>query len=203
MLREAAWNPNQLDEKMLGKLKQGITRYGLVENLVVRPQDGYFEVLSGNQRLKVLAELGIETVPCIVLELNDAEARLLTQALNHIHGVDDLGLRAQLLREVLSQIKQEEVLLILPETSGNLTSLASIGQEDISRQLQNWQQSRLTKLSHLKFQLTDNQKIVVEKAITCFLPSARENKSDNPTLRGQALYLLCQSYLRKECEYGK
>jgi ParB family chromosome partitioning protein len=197
ILREAAWNPNQLDEKTLEKLKQSINRFGLVENLVVRSKDGYFEVLSGNQRLKVMVELKIQTVPCIVLELNDSEAKLLAQALNHIHGVDDLGLRAQLLREILSQIKQEEVLLVLPESSDNLTSLASIGQEELSVQLQNWQKSRLAKLSHLNFQLTNDQKKVVEEAITRFIPFARGNKSDNPTLRGQALYLLCQSYLGK------
>jgi ParB family chromosome partitioning protein len=170
ILREAAWNPNQLDEKTLEKLKQSINRFGLVENLVVRSKDGYFEVLSGNQRLKVMVELKIQTVPCIVLELNDSEAKLLAQ---------------------------EEVLLVLPESSDNLTSLASIGQEELSVQLQNWQKSRLAKLSHLNFQLTNDQKKVVEEAITRFIPFARGNKSDNPTLRGQALYLLCQSYLGK------
>ncbi|MEN8494833.1 ParB N-terminal domain-containing protein, partial [Dehalococcoides sp. THU3] len=39
ILREAVWNPNQLDEKTLEKLKQSIKRYGLVENLVVRSKD--------------------------------------------------------------------------------------------------------------------------------------------------------------------
>ena len=50
-LVEAPWNPNQMDQTMSVKLRQSLNKFGLVENLVVRPQaDGLYEVLSGNQR---------------------------------------------------------------------------------------------------------------------------------------------------------
>jgi ParB family transcriptional regulator, chromosome partitioning protein len=38
-LQEAPWNPKQMDEAMLQKLRESLTRYGLVQNLVVRPLD--------------------------------------------------------------------------------------------------------------------------------------------------------------------
>ena len=54
-LKPAPWNPNQMDEATMERLKQSVSRYGLVEPLVVRPiDDDKYEVLSGNQRLKVL-----------------------------------------------------------------------------------------------------------------------------------------------------
>ena len=53
-----------------------------------------YEVLAGNQRLRVLRELDVDSVHCVVVDLDDADARLLAQALNRIHGDDDLELRA-------------------------------------------------------------------------------------------------------------
>ena len=97
---------------MLSRLRESITRFGLVGNFVVRLlPGGLYEVLSGNQRLGVLAELGYTHVPCAVVDVAAAEARLLSQALNHIQGDDDLGLRAELLREVLSELPQDQVEL--------------------------------------------------------------------------------------------
>jgi ParB family chromosome partitioning protein len=80
-LKEAPWNPNQMDEAMFQKLRESLTRYGLVQNLVVRPvEEGCYEVLSGNQRLQALRELQRSPVPCVVVDLDDAHARLLSQA---------------------------------------------------------------------------------------------------------------------------
>jgi ParB family transcriptional regulator, chromosome partitioning protein len=98
-LREASWNPNQMDGAMLERLRESLRRFDVVTNLVVRPLRGAsYEVISGNQRLQVLRELGRESVPCAVVDLDDAHARLLAQALNRVQGEDDLGLRADLLR---------------------------------------------------------------------------------------------------------
>ncbi len=47
-LREASWNANGMDAAMLDRLKESISRYGFLENLVVRPIcPDAFEVLSG------------------------------------------------------------------------------------------------------------------------------------------------------------
>ena len=91
-IQEALWNPNRMDEAMLRRLKESLSRYGLVVPLVVRPTDNSnYETLSGNQRLKVIRELGFNQVPCVIVDLNHQEARLLAQALNSIKGEDDLA----------------------------------------------------------------------------------------------------------------
>ena len=198
-LVEAPWNPNQLDPAMLARLTESISRYGLVQNLVVRPLgDGTYEVLSGNQRLQVLRERGHEVVPCVVVELDDAPARLLAQALNRVHGEDDLGLRAELVREVLDKLSQEEVLSLLPETAESLSSLCSLGQEDMAEYLASWQKAQAARLKHLQFQLTSAQTEVVEEVLARLLPGARESRGDSPNARGTALYLLCLGYLERE-----
>ena len=78
-LLEAPWNPNTMTPAMREKLRNSIARYGLVENLVVRPLGDNFEVLSGNQRLSVYRDLCINTAPCVVVDLDDTQALLLAQ----------------------------------------------------------------------------------------------------------------------------
>ena len=195
-LKEAPWNSNQMAEAMLSRLRESLTRYGLVQNLVVRPLGkNCYEVLSGNQRLQVLRELKRSPVPCVVVELADAHARLLSQALNRIAGSDDLGLRAEILKEVLEQVPEAEVLRLLPETTQGLAALASLGQQDLAGYLQNYQQSQAARLKHLTFQSTPAQLEVIEEALALVLTQVRDAHNDNPSPRGNALYLLCKSYL--------
>ena len=201
-LIEAPWNPNYLDHEMLARLKESVLQFGLVGNLVVRPiGDDCYEVLSGNQRLRVLSELGYSSVPCVVKELDDARARLLAQALNRIQGQDDLGLKAELVRVLLKSLPQEEVLALLPETAGSLMALASLGQETLAEQLGKWQQAQEIKLKTLTFPLAPAQLEVVERALARFLPRAQEASNGSPNLRATALYLLCERQLGAE-EYS-
>lgn len=205
-LKEAPWNPNKMDAPMLEKLRESIQRYGLVENLVVRPVrpsagetlgSPRYEVLGGNQRLQVLRELGFTLVPCVVVDLEDAPAKLLSQALNRIEGEDDLGLRAELLREVLAGIPQEEVIALLPETPQSMAAATVLGHQTLDQYLQTWEETRDARLHHYTFQLTKDQIGVIEQALAPLLPRARTAQRDNPNARGTALFLLCEDYLKR------
>jgi len=197
-LSEAPWNANTMDEKMFDRLQESVRRYGLVENLVVRRTGQGYEVLSGNQRLRVLRALGHECVPCVVVDLDDANARLLAQALNRIQGEDDLGRKAALMKDILEELPQEDVISILPESACSLESLATLGSIDLASYLQNWDLTRSARLRHLQFQLTAQQLEVVEEALGNLMSRARREKGDSPNLRGTALYLLCKKYLESE-----
>ena len=194
-LREAPWNPNVMDPDMTKHLKEAIKQFGLVENLVVRPiEDETYQVLSGNQRLKAINDLGYEKAPCVVVELDDARAMLLAQALNQIQGEDDPGLRAELMRNVLSDLTEEDVLAVLPETVESLRELASLGQEDMAASLTAWNRLQSARLKHLTFQLTKSQMEVVERALKQ-VPETSSAGTGNPNLRGNALYELCRMSL--------
>lgn len=194
-LTEAAWNPNHMDTAMLSRLRVSISRFGMVGNLVVRLlPDGLYEVLSGNQRLQVMAELGYTHVPCVIVDLDDSNSRLLAQALNRIEGQDDLGLKAELVKEVLNHLTHNEVLSILPESTESLQALASLGVMDISEHLQAWQQAQAAKLRHLTFQLTDAQLDVVEETLQRAMARGVQS-DDSPNRRGTALAGICRNYL--------
>ncbi|APV44772.1 chromosome partitioning protein, ParB family [Dehalogenimonas formicexedens] len=197
VLVEAPWNPNQMDEAGFERLKNSLTRYGLVEPLVVRPIQSLYEVLSGNQRLKVIKDIGIELVPCVVVDLKDAEAMLLAQALNGLRGQDDLALKGALLKEILSSIPESEVLSVLPETSQSLSTLSTISEGTLAEHLEAWEQAQAARLSHMQLQFTRPQLETVQEALARILPVAKDSSKDNPNTRGTAMYLLCKFFLER------
>ena len=179
-------------------MRESISRFGLVENLVVRPIDDEFEVLGGNQRLQVLREAGVVEAPCVVVDLDDANARLLAQALNRIEGVDDIGIKAELLRDVLDSLPETDVLRLLPESAESLLSLVNLGQTDIAEQLQAWELAQSARLKHLTFQLVPSQMEIVETAMERVLAVQVDDDNGNPNRRGNALFALCSRYLETE-----
>ena len=200
-IRSADWNPNLMSDVMADKLRGSIRRFGLVVPLVVRELDlGRYETIGGAQRLGIAQELELDQVPCVVVEADDTEARLLGQCLNRIAGEDDLGLKAELIRELLGSLPQEEVIKLLPETAGSLNALASLGQEDLASHLLAWQEAQQARLKHMQFQLTSVQLDVVDEALARVMAEARSAGGDNPNVRGTALYLLCKRILELEQE---
>ena len=192
------WNPNEMNEDMRKHLRRSIQRFGNLVPLVVRLVGANsYETVGGAHRLEVLEESGCDTAPCVVVDVDDAEARLLSQALNHIAGNDNLGLRAKVLRDLLESLPQKEVLELLPETSASLSELTSLGEQSIAQALQQWEKIQKARLRHLAFQLTDAQLSVVEEALQRLEPAVGVNEG-NPNRRGNALFLLCQRYLARE-----
>lgn len=169
-LREAPWNPNSMDPAMLAHLKASVARFTVVRPLVVRHLgSGVYEVIGGNQLLTALRELGNTSGTCVVVDVEDAEARLLSQALNAIHGVDDPGLRAALLRDILKVLPQDVVAAVLPDTTAGLEGLGTVEAADLAKGLKAWEAARHARLKHLQVQLTAEQLAVVEEALARLL----------------------------------
>ena len=193
------WNPNQMGDAMAEKLRESIRRFGLVLPLVVLElAPGRYETIGGAQRLAISKELGFSTVPCVVTDADGIEARLLGQCLNRISGEDDLGLKAELIRELLRSLPEEEVTKLLPETAESLSALAALGQEDMASHLLAWQEAQKARLTHLQFQLTSVQLEVIDEALASVMPEAKSAEGDSPNVRGTALYLLCRRILEFE-----
>ena len=200
LLREAPWNPNEADEPTLRRLGASLQKFGMVVPLVVRALGDAYEVLSGNQRVRVLREQAMATAPCVEVQADDTQARLLTQALNAIHGEDDLNRKAALVKEILAAMPAEEVAGILPDTADALRGLASIGQTSpaaLGDQLAAWseaQQARAAvKLHVTSFPFSDQQKEIVEEAVARALP--RVTGTEAPNRRALALVAICDDWI--------
>ena len=200
-LTAPAWNANEMDASMRAKLRRSIEAFGVIVPLVVRRVDeNRYEVVGGSQRLAVLNELDHETAPCVLVEADDARARLLSQALNRISGEDNPGLRAALLKDVLQAMPPERVLELLPETADTLQSLTSVDIETIADQLRAWEASRSARLKHLTFHLTKAQLTTVLEALERAAGEDADQESGNPNQRANALHGICQIYLDREAQ---
>ena len=193
------WNPNRMDEATFERLRRSVERFGFLIPLVVRPvsRDCY-ETVGGAQRLQLLSEMDAQSVKCVLVEMDDTEARLLAQSLNRIAGEDDLGLRAELVRHLLETLPQNELLELLPETVQSLQALESLGQEDMAQHLQAWQDAQHARLQHIHVQLTGQQLEVVEMALSIAMELARGGDRENPNLRGNAFYYVCKLFVESE-----
>jgi len=63
-------------------LVDSIQEFGVLQPLLVRRDRGRFELLSGVKRLAAAAAAGLKEVPCLVLEVDESEARRLAEAAN-------------------------------------------------------------------------------------------------------------------------
>jgi ParB/RepB/Spo0J family partition protein len=70
------------DSKGLEELREQIQRDGLREPLRVRPENDRFVIIDGNRRFSVLKELGYETVPCIIEDIDERNAAHQSYLLN-------------------------------------------------------------------------------------------------------------------------
>lgn len=66
------------------KLKRSLEQFGYVEPIIWNKATG--RVVGGHQRLKVLIDMGIDEVECVVVELSEEKEKALNIALNKISG---------------------------------------------------------------------------------------------------------------------
>lgn len=76
-----AKNPNQprklFDTEQLSGLAESIRRYGIITPLTVRRLGAGFELVAGERRLRAARMVGLETVPCYIVEVTDENSSLM------------------------------------------------------------------------------------------------------------------------------
>lgn len=101
-------NPDQ-PRSILGDLtdlKASIEAKGVLEPILVRPRDGgRFTIISGERRFRAAMEAGLAEIPCIVLDVSDAE-------------VVEIALIENLQRKDLSPLEEADGYLTLQEKHG-------------------------------------------------------------------------------------
>jgi ParB/RepB/Spo0J family partition protein len=85
--REQMLEPRSIDAPGLsdvadGPLLDSIRRHGIVQPLLVQQRNGRYRLIAGKRRLAAAITAGLRTIPCLVLDVDDDEARQLGEASN-------------------------------------------------------------------------------------------------------------------------
>ncbi|HVJ09720.1 MAG TPA: ParB/RepB/Spo0J family partition protein [Acidisarcina sp.] len=105
-------NPRKsIDESQLRELAESIQSGGIKVPLQLRPLGDGYEILGGERRWRAAKMLGLDTVPAIVRELNDADAREL-QLVENLQRADLSPMEEAEAYEMLIQRAADEGLVI-------------------------------------------------------------------------------------------
>tara|TARA_R100000655_G_scaffold19662_1_gene40900 strand:+ start:3002 stop:4078 length:1077 start_codon:yes stop_codon:yes gene_type:complete len=110
----AEYNPRQLTDEQYQQLKDSITRFGLVDPIIVNEHiDRKNIIVGGHQRAKVAKKLNIEEVPCVFVNLPYEKERELNVRLNKNTGGWDYDILADMfdLDELIDWGFKEEELV--------------------------------------------------------------------------------------------
>ena len=103
-IRPLANQPRKFfDPDALQSLAQSISTHGILQPLLVRPVEEAFEILAGERRFRAATIAGLETVPCIIREIDDS-------------GALEIALLENLQREDINPYEETQGILRLLES---------------------------------------------------------------------------------------
>jgi len=83
----ADYNPRELTKKQYAEIKESIAKFGLVDPLIVNIHPTRKNILvGGHQRLQVIIGMGLKTVPCVEVNLDEKQEKELNIRLNKNQG---------------------------------------------------------------------------------------------------------------------
>jgi ParB/RepB/Spo0J family partition protein len=74
--------PLLADPSAVAPLIESIKRDGVLQPLLVQERDGTYRLISGRKRLSAAVAAGLREVPCVLFDVDDAEATRLAEAAN-------------------------------------------------------------------------------------------------------------------------
>ncbi|RLD16507.1 DNA-binding protein [candidate division KSB1 bacterium] len=112
-IRPNPFQPRQdFDPVKLEELKKSIRENGIIQPITVRQVDNYYELIAGERRLRAVTDLGYETVPAYIIQV-DGKEEMLELALienvqrDHLNAIEQAQAFQRLIDEC--NLTQEEV----------------------------------------------------------------------------------------------
>ncbi len=127
LVRANRYQPRSVfDEAKLEELGATIRAHGVIQPIVVRRQDGFFELVAGERRWRAAQKIGMDFIPAIVRELSDSQAA-------------SLALIENLQREGLTPIEEaiayQQLIELHQLTQESLAQRLGKGQSTIANKL--------------------------------------------------------------------
>ncbi|HMV69963.1 MAG TPA: ParB N-terminal domain-containing protein [Myxococcota bacterium] len=112
------WNPNRMPARTVAKLRAQLRKHGFLKPIVVRPHPDdpeRWQVVDGEHRWRIARDdLGLAAIPCVVVDVDDRHARVLTVNLNELGGEAAPDALAELLHDLAKTAKLEDLETELP-----------------------------------------------------------------------------------------
>lgn len=150
-LADISPNPSQprrfFEAEAIASLADSIRQYGIIQPLTVRHliHGDKYELIAGERRLRAAALLGMEAVPCVILETDETESAA-------------LAIIENLQRENLNMFEQASAI-------SSLIRMYDLTQEDIARKLSVSQSFVANKLRLLRY-LPDERTLILSSSLT-------------------------------------
>ncbi len=210
-LRPNPWNPNRIPREKYRKLKNAIAEKGLLCPALVRPSPQrsgsgeIFEIIDGEHRFQIARSLGIDEMPCVVIDLPDNEAKIKTLQLNGLRGEDEPERLARLIADLNIDYDLDELEGMLPldryDLQNSLDLLALIDRKEPETSLEEEMEQMLERII-FSVVVTRKEKTVIESALLQCKKSKENIKlreesfmESNEITDGQILAEICGSYL--------
>jgi DNA modification methylase len=102
-LKPALYNPRTISKEAAEGLIASMTRFGLVDPLIVNKRTGY-TIVGGHQRYAIMQQQGLKEAQVVLVDLSEPEERALNVTLNNPHIAGDWS---DELVSLLDQIRSE------------------------------------------------------------------------------------------------
>lgn len=150
-VKDISPNPSQprrfFEAEAIASLADSIRQYGIIQPLTVRHliHGDKYELIAGERRLRAASLLGMENVPCVILETNETESAA-------------LAIIENLQRENLNMFEQAAAI-------SSLIRMYDLTQEDIARKLSVSQSFVANKLRLLRY-LPEERTLILSSSLT-------------------------------------
>lgn len=177
-------NPRQprksFDANELASLSRSISQDGVIQPLTVRDKDGYFELVSGERRLRAARIAGLKSVPCIIADISD-ERSAVYALIENIQRCDlSFFEQAQAISELISEygLTQEETALRLGLSQPAVANKLRLLRLDEDERLLITSNSLSERHARALLRCTDKQqrREVIEKIISASLNASQTEK---------------------------
>lgn len=131
-IKSNKWNPTNLGNASYILLKRSIKAIGMLNPIVVRQKDKYFELIDGENRWKIAKELGAQTIQAKIIKVkNELEAKAISFSLNKIKGKLDSNRSTALVNEIRKGMDDKELQAILGLDKKKLDRYLAFGEDGV------------------------------------------------------------------------
>lgn len=121
-----AWNPNIQTNEIYEKELESLKRYGQIAPILVREQNGVYELIDGEHRLRGMKQLGYKKILIFdAAGLSESDAKQLTIIMNEVRGRADSTKLSKLFQELSLDVPLEELTKIIPYSDVEMRNMVA------------------------------------------------------------------------------